>query len=122
MEDSELHARLRKRRVPIRFVPDALVVHPWKRIRDWRTHRSRHLASRRLMEALHPGGGFPGSPWRAGLSAARTVWHDHLPYACRHPVDALRTLPPVWISLAAEMWLAWRKPAAILAAAFADRK
>lgn len=111
MEDAELNARLQKRGERVTFVPDALVVHPWKRIRNWSEHRRRHLASRRLMEALHPGRGFPGTPWQAAKIVARLALREHVPFLCRHPAEGIRTLPALWLSLSAEIWLAWRKPA-----------
>lgn len=110
MEDMELHARLREARVAVQFVPDALVVHPWRRIANWREHRRRHLLSRRHFAQLHPGAVNALSPARVAWHAARTVFREHLPFALRHPAEALDVLPPLWLAAGEEIWLAVRGP------------
>jgi GT2 family glycosyltransferase len=44
MEDVELRARIRRRSERIRFVPDALVIHPWRRMGGLDAVRKRALA------------------------------------------------------------------------------
>lgn len=53
MEDVELKCRLDKADIPIFFVYDALVLHPW-RVRNGRLYSSRHANSVAIFVALHP--------------------------------------------------------------------
>lgn len=110
MEDMELHARLRAAGIPVRFVPEALIIHPWRRIADWRTHRRRHFLSRRFFAELHPGTAVARSPARLAWQTGRTIAREHLPFLVRHPIEALDVLPPLWLAAGEEIWLALRGP------------
>ncbi|HVU32060.1 MAG TPA: glycosyltransferase [Opitutaceae bacterium] len=109
MEDMELRVRLAERGIEPRFVPGAAVLHPWRRIADWRQHAARHLASRLLMESLHPGKGFPVSAWRAFRVHLRVTMTEHVPWLVRHPADLTRELPSMWVTMIEDVWTTWKQ-------------
>ena len=41
MEDVDLYTRLKKNEVNIRFVPNAIVIHPWRRVKPFKNFRKR---------------------------------------------------------------------------------
>lgn len=113
MEDAELKVRLAQRRIEPEFVPTASVLHPWRRIDDWSRHAARHMASRLIMESIHPGAGFPVSAWRAARVHGRTVLKEHLPWLMRRPLTMIQVLPVVWRTMAEDVWITRRQRARI---------
>ncbi len=105
MEDVELCVRLQQRGVEPLFVVTAAVFHPWRRITNWREHAARHMASRLIMESIHPGKAFPISAWRALRVHARVILAEHLPWLLRRPGEMARVLPQLWRTMAQDIWI-----------------
>lgn len=110
MEDTELRLRLVERGIAIAFVPEASVLHPWRRIADWRKHSRRQAKSRLLLERLHPGRGFMRFHPRLLAHFTRTVLREHLTFWLRHPIEGTRVLPGIWRAMAREILWCWRRP------------
>ncbi len=111
MEDMELHFRLVACGIEPRFVPSAAVLHPWRRISAWREHSRRHMASRLILESIHPGQGFPVSAWRAFRVHARIVLTEHVPWLLRRPREMLRVVPSIWATMAEDVGMTLRQRA-----------
>lgn len=109
MEDCELRIRLVQRNTEMEFVPQAGVMHPWRRIENWERHASRHMESRLILESIHPGAGFP-VPWHRALRTnIRVCLIEHFPWLVRHPGESLRVLPRIWRTMALEIWITWHR-------------
>lgn len=112
MEDTELRLRLEAAGYKAAFVPAAAVLHPWRRIANWRVHHRRQMKSRLLLAEIHPDHEF-SIPWphllRHHLRIAARV---HLPFLRSRPREAWRVLPALWGSVARELLWRWRRPRA----------
>jgi len=119
LEDRELHLRLRRRGIEPVFCPAAGVLHPWRLVADLRRHRARHVQSQLLLESIHPGQGFPYAWTRILRTHLRTAVCEHLPWFFRRPWVALRSIPPLWATMAADVarTARWRSRARRAAAA-----
>lgn len=111
MEDTELRLRLERGGRKPRFVPAAGVLHPWRRIGDWRLHARRQAKSRLLLEELYPGAGFPPFHPRLVRHLSRVILAEHLPFARRRPREAVRILPSIWWAMMRDMIWCWHRPA-----------
>lgn len=111
MEDSELNLRLKKKDISRAFVRDAGVLHPWRRIADWRKHFARQIESRLIFEEIHPGGGF--LPWwRLAIVDVQLLYREQLPWLWNLRGEMLRLMPMLWWSMLVELYYAWRRPPA----------
>ncbi len=76
MEDKDLSLRLKQSGIPARFIPDAIVVHPW-RMTDFKRHTRQHAAAVFKFAAIHHGGSFRKELIRTHLwNIARYYWKE----------------------------------------------
>lgn len=92
MEDVDLRRRLERRGEVMRFVPEAGVVHPWRRL-DFRAHTRRQVAAQLLYVRLNPAEAEIASLARHLRIHARYFARDFLPECRTFGWTALRCLP-----------------------------
>lgn len=103
MEDVELRYRIGRMGLPIRFVPSAAVIHPW-RLTDVRSHVRKHTVSQLIYVQLHPEEGHLFTLGRNLKNLARYYQRDFLGEVTKFGWLAIRCQPLRWWELVYRGW------------------